>query len=77
MRGVWFAGAVVLGASMALGVQSENPPMPGFDTEGSDPEAIAVADEVMEKLGGRRSLGREPLSDVEILRTPDARVGQT
>jgi len=55
MRGVWFAGVVVVGASISLGAQSENPAMPGFDAEGSDPEAIAVADEVMENLGGRRA----------------------
>ena len=55
MRGVWFAGVVVLGASISIGAQSENPPMPGFDAEGSDPEAIAAADEVMESLGGRRA----------------------
>ncbi len=55
MRGVWFAGVVVLGVSISIGAQSENPPMPGFDAEGSDPEAIAAADEVMESLGGRRA----------------------
>ena len=55
MRRMWFVAIVVLGASMSLGAQLENPPMPGFDAEGSDAEAIAVADEVMEKLGGRRA----------------------
>ncbi len=55
MRGVWFVGVVVPGVSISIGAQSENPPMPGFDAEGSDPEAIAAADEVMESLGGRRA----------------------
>ena len=35
-----------------LGAQ-DNPPAPGFDLEGSDPEAIALADAVMERMGGR------------------------
>ncbi|MHC4948833.1 MAG: hypothetical protein ACYTG1_11310, partial [Planctomycetota bacterium] len=30
-----------------------NPAAPGFDAEGSDPEAIALADAIMEALGGR------------------------
>jgi hypothetical protein len=30
-----------------------NPPAEGFDLEGSDAEAIAIADRVMEKMGGR------------------------
>lgn len=28
-----------------------NPPAPGFDQAGSDPQAIALADQVMERLG--------------------------
>ena len=32
-----------------------NPPAPGFDLEGSDAEAIAVADRVMEAMGGRQA----------------------
>ena len=32
---------------------ADNPPAPGFDAAGSDPEAIALADEVMAALGGR------------------------
>ena len=31
----------------------DNPPAPGFDAAGSDPEAIALADEAMTALGGR------------------------
>ena len=38
--------------------QSENPPRPGFDLDGSDAKAIAVADEVMEALGGRPAWDR-------------------
>ncbi|MFH1568850.1 MAG: hypothetical protein ABIL09_12705 [Gemmatimonadota bacterium] len=30
-----------------------NLPLPGFDLAGSDPQAVAVADQVMERLGGR------------------------
>lgn len=41
---------------LALGpAQSENPPRPGFDLQGSDPKAVALADEVMEALGGREA----------------------
>lgn len=32
---------------------SDNPPAPGFDLEGSSPEAITVADRTMEAMGGR------------------------
>jgi hypothetical protein len=38
--------------------QSANPPRPGFDLEGSDAQAIAIADEVMEALGGRPAWDR-------------------
>ncbi len=31
----------------------DNPPMEGFDQEGSDPLAIEIADQVMEAMGGR------------------------
>jgi len=34
---------------------STNPPAEGFDAEGSDPEAIALADEVMVAMGGREA----------------------
>ena len=36
-------------------VAAENPPAPGFDLAGSDQEAIAIADQVMQKLGGREA----------------------
>lgn len=36
----------------------ENTAMPGFDHQGSDPRAIAIADEVMSALGGRGSWDR-------------------
>lgn len=32
-----------------------NPPAPGFNESGSDPQAIAIADEVMAAMGGRRA----------------------
>jgi len=34
---------------------SPNPAAPGFDHEGSDAKAIAIADSVMEKMGGRKA----------------------
>ncbi|RMG29988.1 MAG: hypothetical protein D6730_03100 [Bacteroidetes bacterium] len=34
-------------------VAEENPPAEGFDLEGSDPRAMAIADEVMQAMGGR------------------------
>jgi hypothetical protein len=37
---------------------SLNPPAPGFNLAGSDAKAIAIADEVMEKLGGRENWGK-------------------
>jgi hypothetical protein len=39
----------------AFAQESENPPMPGFDLAGSDQKAIAIADKVMQKLGGRKN----------------------
>lgn len=35
------------------GPYEANPALPGFDTEHSDAEAIAIADQVMEAMGGR------------------------
>lgn len=35
------------------GLAETNPAAEGFNAEGSDPEAIAIADEVMEAMGGR------------------------
>ncbi len=34
---------------------SENPAAPGFNMQGSDPEAIRIADEVMNAMGGRQA----------------------
>ncbi|GAB4380050.1 MAG: hypothetical protein Kow0042_29890 [Calditrichia bacterium] len=34
---------------------SENPPLPGFREAESDSQAIVIADQVMEKLGGRKN----------------------
>jgi len=52
--------AATLSALLALSAagQSENPPLPGFDVEGSDAEAVVVADEVMRALGGREAWER-------------------
>ncbi len=40
-------------ASNDLSNSEPNPPAPGFNLSGSDPKAIAIADEVMEAMGGR------------------------
>ncbi|HUP25644.1 MAG TPA: hypothetical protein VNB06_22215 [Thermoanaerobaculia bacterium] len=48
-----FAVLALLGAGIpALGL-AQNPAASGFDAEGSDPRAIAIADEVMAAMGGR------------------------
>ena len=46
------AGLALLTAPAVCTAQ-DNPPAEGFDLAGSDAEAIAVADRVMEKMGGR------------------------
>jgi hypothetical protein len=55
-------GMILLIAIMLLSCSSTvqgqtpgNPPAPGFNLAGSDAKAIAIADEVMEKLGGREN----------------------
>lgn len=52
----WFAtiSLVSLLAAGRAGAE-DNPAAPGFDQAGSDPRAIAVADQVMARLGGRRN----------------------
>jgi len=40
-------------ANAGTASDNNNPAAPGFDAEGSDPEAIAIADQVMETMGGR------------------------
>jgi len=47
-----FAG---LACATLVAAQGGNPPMPGFDAAGSDAKAIAIADEVMEAMGGRQA----------------------
>lgn len=37
---------------------AENPPADGFDSDGSDPGAIEIADAVMRKMGGRENWDR-------------------
>jgi hypothetical protein len=46
-------GFAVLAPALVFG--GENPPAPGFDLEGSDAEAMAIADRVMESMGGREA----------------------
>jgi hypothetical protein len=59
-RRAGFVQGLVLSALLAVAAhgQSENPPRQGFDLKGSDPEAVAIADEVMEALGGRAAWDR-------------------
>src|SRR5215210_239467 len=35
--------------------ESENPPMPDFNAQGSDAKAMEIADEVMKAQGGRKN----------------------
>jgi hypothetical protein len=48
-----FVGSLII--SLACNQQLTNPPAAGFNTTDSDPKAIAVADEVMTAMGGRRA----------------------
>lgn len=41
--------------SLAIAQKSSNPPAQGFNMAGSDPKAVALADEVMDALGGRKN----------------------
>ena len=52
-RRVWLVSAL-LALGVLRGEAAPNPPLPGFDQAGSDPQAIAVADQVMERMGGRQ-----------------------
>jgi hypothetical protein len=45
--------AALLSVALATVVGAQNPPAPGFDAAGSDAKAIAIADEVMQAMGGR------------------------
>lgn len=47
----------LLGAA-AFAPDAGNPPADGFDSAGSDPQAIEIADAVMEKMGGRGNWDR-------------------
>jgi hypothetical protein len=53
-RIAWLA-LPVLAACASKPARSPNPACQSFDVEHSDPQAIAIADEVMEALGGRRA----------------------
>ena len=50
---ILITGTVVLGCFSTK--EAGNPPAPGFNAAGSDPHAIAIADEVMEAMGGRQA----------------------
>jgi hypothetical protein len=47
--------AFILCLTLATHLSADNPPLPGFDQAGSDPEAIALADQTMERMGGRQN----------------------
>ncbi|HVS16272.1 MAG TPA: hypothetical protein VMV46_20335 [Thermoanaerobaculia bacterium] len=47
------APVLVLAWLVAASLGAQNPPAEGFDAAGSDPEAVAIADEVMTAMGGR------------------------
>jgi hypothetical protein len=46
----WSAFVCLAAAAATAG---ENPPAQGFNADGSDPKAVELADEVMERMGGR------------------------
>lgn len=50
--------ALAAASGAALAETGTNPPAPGFDAEGSDADAIAVADSTMEAMGGRDAWDR-------------------
>ncbi len=48
--------AIAWGLAACFGAKEVgNPPAPGFNAAGSDPQAIAIADEVMQAMGGRKA----------------------
>jgi hypothetical protein len=49
-----FIGLLALGLS-ACSPKVSNPPAPGFNAAASDAKAIAIADEVMQAMGGRKA----------------------
>ena len=57
LMGALFFILFLLGAA-AFAPGAENPPADGFDSAGSDPKAIEIADAVMEKMGGRENWDR-------------------
>lgn len=52
----WLACSLL--AAAAAATAQTNPAAPGFDLAGSDPEAIEIADAVMESMGGRQAWDR-------------------
>jgi hypothetical protein len=52
-----FLGLMLLitSCSQAQKEKPDNPPMPDFNMQGSDPKAIQIADEVMKAQGGRKN----------------------
>jgi hypothetical protein len=52
----WLSSSLL--AAAAAATAQTNPAAPGFDLAGSDPEAIEIADAVMESMGGRQAWDR-------------------
>src|SRR5574341_2122412 len=52
---ILLSAVMLLSCSAIARQMSGNPPAPGFNLAGSDAKAIAIADEVMDKLGGREN----------------------
>ena len=40
---------------LPLSIFAQNPPAKGFNAAGSDAKAVAIADQVMEAMGGRKA----------------------
>jgi len=47
------AALVLLACGLPAGAVDDNPPAPGFDAAGSDPQAVRIADATMQAMGGR------------------------
>jgi hypothetical protein len=55
MKRFLFASFLALAGHLLALTRQENPPLPGFDLEGSDSKAVQIANEVMSALGGRKA----------------------
>ncbi len=55
MKKYFVASLFLLIASISLSYAQKNPPAAGFNAAGSDAKAIALADEAMDAMGGRKN----------------------